>query len=163
MNVNVDTLSRNPIDDNKEKSKYLQVDDNDTFMTSQEKTISKKTFTRNKQENSKNEVRPSKRRNLNQGIVSDDVDYFSEIPEAQILNIDTKVPEFLQESLSQESFSEIGKNIFKYANLSKNMASRLNFIKSNVLQKIRKFIMENYYYKSSKGNTTRKSQKFGSK
>ena len=34
MNVNADALSRNPIDDNKEKSKYLQVDDNDTFMTS---------------------------------------------------------------------------------------------------------------------------------
>ena len=32
MNVNADALSRNPIDDNKEKSKYLQVDDNDTFM-----------------------------------------------------------------------------------------------------------------------------------
>ena len=37
MNVNADALSRNPIDDNKEKSKYLQDDDNDTFMTSQEK------------------------------------------------------------------------------------------------------------------------------
>ena len=36
MNVNADALSRNPIDDYKEKSKYLQVDDNDTFMTSQE-------------------------------------------------------------------------------------------------------------------------------
>ena len=35
MNVNADALSRNPIDDNKEKSKYLQVDENDTFMTSQ--------------------------------------------------------------------------------------------------------------------------------
>ena len=38
MNVNADALSRNPIDDYKEKSKHLQVDDNDTFMTSQEKT-----------------------------------------------------------------------------------------------------------------------------
>ena len=36
MNVNADALSRNPIDDNKEKPRYLQVDDNDTFMTSQE-------------------------------------------------------------------------------------------------------------------------------
>ena len=51
MNVNADALSRNPIDDNKEKSKYIQVDDNDTFMTSQEKMFPKKTFTRNKQEN----------------------------------------------------------------------------------------------------------------
>ena len=50
MNVNADALSRNPIDDNKEKSRYLQVDNNDTFMTSQEKRSSKKIFTRNKQE-----------------------------------------------------------------------------------------------------------------
>ena len=48
MNVNADALSRNPIDDNKEKSKYLQVNDINTFMTSQEKMFSKKTFTRNK-------------------------------------------------------------------------------------------------------------------
>ena len=46
MNVNADALSRNPIDDNKEKSRFLQVDDNDTFMTSQERMFSKKTFTR---------------------------------------------------------------------------------------------------------------------
>ena len=51
MNVNADALSRNPIDDNKEKSKHLQVDDNDTFMTSQEKMTSKKIFIRNKQRN----------------------------------------------------------------------------------------------------------------
>ena len=68
MNVNADALSRNPIYDNKEKSKYLQV-------------------------------------------------YF-------------------------------------YDNI---------FIKSNVFQKIRKFIMENYYYKSSKENGARKSKKFESK
>ena len=34
-------------------------------MTSQEKMFSKKTFTRNEQENSENEVKPLKRRNLN--------------------------------------------------------------------------------------------------
>ena len=64
-----------------------------------------------------NEVRPSKRRNLNPGIVPDDIHHFSEIPEAQILNIDSKIPKFLQEFLSEESFSEIGKNILKYTNL----------------------------------------------
>ena len=53
-------LSRNPIDDNKEKSKNVQADD-DTFMTSQEKMFSKKTFTRNKQENSKNKVKKNQR------------------------------------------------------------------------------------------------------
>ena len=51
MNVNADALSTNPIDDNKEKSRYLQVDENDTFMTSQEKMFAKKSFTRKKQEN----------------------------------------------------------------------------------------------------------------
>ena len=49
MDVNADALSTNPIDDKKEKSKNLQDDDNDTFITSQEKMFSKKTFTRNKQ------------------------------------------------------------------------------------------------------------------
>ena len=31
MNVNADALSRNPIEDKEEKSRYLQVDDNDTY------------------------------------------------------------------------------------------------------------------------------------
>ena len=42
MNINADALSRNPIDDKKEKSRYLQVDDNDTFMTSQKKCFPRK-------------------------------------------------------------------------------------------------------------------------
>ena len=65
---------------------------------------------------------------MNPEIVPDDVDDFSEISEAQILNIDSKVPEFFQEFLSEESFSEIGQNILKYTNLVKNMASRLIFM-----------------------------------
>ena len=128
MNVNADALSRNPIDDNKEKSKYLHVDDIDTFMTSQEKLFSKKNFTRNKQENSENEVKPLRRRNLNPGIVPDDVDHFSEISEAHMLNIDSKIPEYFQEFLNEELFSEIGKNILEYTNLFENMASRLIFM-----------------------------------
>ena len=105
--------------------KHLQVDDNDTFMTFQEKMFVKKTFTGNKQENSKNKEIHFKQRKLNPVIVPDDVDNFSEISEAQILNIDSKIPEFFQEFLSEESFSEIGKNILKYANLFKNHASSL--------------------------------------
>ena len=128
MNVNADALSRNPIVDNKEKSKHSQVDDNDTFMTSQKKMFSKKTFTRKKQENSKNEVRPSKRRNLNPEIVPDDVDRFSQISEVQLLNVDSKFPKYFQGFLSEELFSEIGKNILKYTNLYKNVASRLIFL-----------------------------------
>ena len=128
MNINADALLRNPIDDNKEKSKYLQVDDNDIFMTSQEKMFSKKTCTRNRQENSENEVKLLMRRNLNPVIVPDDVDHFSEISEAQILNIDSKIPEFFQDFLSEKSFSKIGKNIFKCTNVFKSLASRLIFM-----------------------------------
>ena len=127
MNVNADALPRNPIDDEKEKSKHLQLDDNDTVMTSQEKMTTKKMFTRNKQEISENEVKTLKRRNLNPVIVPDDVDHFSEISEAQILYIDSKIPEFFQEFLNEEIFSEIGENIIKYKNLFKNLASRLIF------------------------------------
>ena len=168
MNVNADALSRNPTDDSKEKWKHLRVDDNDTFMTSQEKMTTKKIFTRNKQENSENDVKPSKRRNLNPVIVLYDVDHFSEIPEDQILNTDSKIQGFFQEFLSQESFSGIGKNILKYTNLFKNLVSRLIFMTILLLspvfsKKIRTFIMENYYYKSSRENTTRKSKKFESK
>ena len=63
-------------------------------MTSLEKMTTKKMFTENEQGNSRNEVNPLKRRNLNLSIVPDDVDHFSEISEAQILNIYSKIPEF---------------------------------------------------------------------
>ena len=115
---------------------------------SQEKMSSKKTFTRNKRENSKNEVRPLKRRNINPVIVPDDVDHFSEISEAQILNIESKIPEFLQEFLSEESFSEIGKNILKYTNLFKNMASRLIFMTIFLLSPIFSKKYENLSWKT---------------
>ena len=51
-------------------------------MTSQDKMFFKKTFTTNKQENSENEVKPLQRRNLNPGIIPNDVHRFSEISEA---------------------------------------------------------------------------------
>ena len=84
-----------------------------------------KTFTRNKQGNSKNKIKPSERKNLNPRIAPDDLNHFSEVSEAQILNIDSKMPEFFQEFLNEDSFREIGKNILKYTNLFKNLASRL--------------------------------------
>ena len=124
-------------------------------MSSQEKMFSQKTFTRKKQENSKNEVRPSKRRNLNPEIVPDDVDRLSEISEAQILNIDLKFPEYFQEFLSEESFSEIGKNILKYTNLFKNMASRLIFMTIFLLSPM--FIKK--YENLSWGTITTRAQK----
>ena len=70
-------------------------------MTYQGNMFAKKTFTRNKPENSKDEVKPSKRKNLNPINVPDDVDHFSDISEAQILNIHSKIPEFFQEFLSE--------------------------------------------------------------
>ena len=168
MNVNVDALSRNPIDNNKKKSRYLQVDENYTFMTAQEKMFSQKTSTRNKQENSENKIKLLKRRNLNPANIPDDVHRLSEISEAQILNIDSKIPEFFQEFLSEESLSEIGKNNFKIHKFIQKYGFKIYFydnifIESSVFQKMRKFIMENYYYKSSKETTTRKSKKFESK
>ena len=77
MNVNADALSRFFQEFAEAESKHLQVDDNDTFRTSQEKMITKKNFTRNKQKNSRNELKPLKRRNLNLVIVLDDIDHFS--------------------------------------------------------------------------------------
>ena len=93
-----------------------------------------------------------KRRNLNPVIVPDDVDCFNEISEAQILSFCSKIPEIFQHFLSEESFSEHGKNIFKCT--FKNLASRPMFITIFLLRpvffkKVRKFIMENYNYKKS--------------
>ena len=152
MNVNADAHSGNPIDDNKEKSKHLQADDNDTFMTSQEKIFDKKTSTRNKQENSKNEVKPFKQRNLSPMIVPDGVDHSSKISEAQISNIDSKISEFFQEFLSEESFGVIGENSFKNTNLFKNLASRLIFMTIFLLSPVFSKKYENLSWKTSPRN-----------
>ena len=47
-----------------------------------EKLLTGKFFTRNKQEYSKKEVKPLKRRNLNPIVVPDDVDHFTGIMKA---------------------------------------------------------------------------------
>ena len=65
---------------------------------------------------------------MNPVVVSNDVDHFCEISEAQILNIDSKIPEICQDFLCEESFSDIDKNILKYTNSFKNLASRLIFM-----------------------------------
>ena len=51
-------------------------------MTPQEKMTTENIFTRNKQENSKNEIKTLKRRNLNPMIIPDDVDHSRKISEA---------------------------------------------------------------------------------
>ena len=73
-----------------------------------------------------------------------------------------------QDFLREELFTEIGKNILKYKDLFKNLASRLIFITIFLLssvfdKKIRKFILENYNYKGSKEKTSRKRREFESK
>ena len=50
MNVNADVLSRNPIV-NEEKSRNVHKDDDDTFMTSQEKMNLENAFIKVNQEN----------------------------------------------------------------------------------------------------------------
>ena len=85
---------------------------------------------------------------MNSGIVPDDVDHFSEIPESQILKIDSKIPELLQEFLSEESLSEIGKNILKYTNVFKNLASRLIFMTIFLLSSVFSKKYENLSWKT---------------
>ena len=51
---------------------------------------------------------------MNPVDVLDDVDHMSEISEAWISNINNEIPEICQGICSEESFSEIGKNILKY-------------------------------------------------
>ena len=68
------------------------------------------------------------KRNLNTIIVAGDVNHFSETSETEILNIHFKIPEIFQDFLSEESFSEIGKNILKYTSLFNNLALILIFL-----------------------------------
>ena len=120
--------------------------------------FSKKNVTKNKQENSENEVKPPKRRNLNPVIVPDDVDHFSEISEAQISNIDSKIPEFFQEFLSEELFCEIGKNILKYTIVFKNRASRLIFMTILLLSPVFSKKYENLSWKTITTRAQKKRQ-----
>ena len=116
----------------------------------------------------KNEVKPSKRRNLNPVIVPKDVNHFSKISEAQILNTDSKIPEFFQKFLSEELFSQIGKNILKDTNLFRSMASRLIFMTIFLLSPMFSKKDENLSWKTittrvQKKKTTRKSKTFKSR
>ena len=89
---------------------------------------------------------------MNPSIVPDDVDHSSEISESQILNIDSKIPECFQGFLSEESFSEIGKNISKYTNLFKNLSSKLIFM---TIFSLRPVFSKKYENLSWKTTTTR--------
>ena len=139
INVNTDALSRNPIDYYKEESKDLQVADSDTFMTSNEKMITKKMFTRKKQEKSRNKVKPLKWRNLNRVIAPDNVDHFRKTSEAKILNINTKIAEICQDFLTGESFSDLKKYFKMYQFIDKSSFKTYFhnnlFIKPNTCEK----------------------------
>ena len=105
---------------------------------------------------------------MNPVIVPDDVDHFSEISEAQVLNIHPKIPEFFQDFLSVKSFSETGKNIFKYICVSKNLASRLIFMTIFSLspvfsKKYEHLPWESITTRAKEKKTTRKSKKFESR
>ena len=85
---------------------------------------------------------------MNPSIVPDDVSNFSEILEAQILNVDSKIPEFFQEFLNEESFSDIGQNILKYTNLLKNLIPRLIFMTIFLLSPVFSKKYENLSWKT---------------
>ena len=55
---------------------------------------------------------------------------------------------FFQEFLSEESFNDIGKNIFQYANLFKNLASRLIFMTIFLLSPVFSKKYENLSWKT---------------
>ena len=76
MNVNADALSRNPII-NEEKSKNLHEDDDDTFMTSQEKMNLENAFIKiNKKYNIK-KGNTSRNKYFNSVFAEDDANDFS--------------------------------------------------------------------------------------
>ena len=86
MNVNADALSRNPIA-NEEKSRNPYEDDDDTFMTSQEKANFEKIFIKIYQENNIKKGNNSKSDYFNSIFTQDDTDDPSESSQNPILNI----------------------------------------------------------------------------
>ena len=95
---------------------------------------------------------------MNPVIVPHDVDHFNEISEAQILNIDSKIPEIFQDFLSAESFSEIGKNVLKYTNLLKNLALRVILMTIFLLSPVFAKKYENLSWKSITTRAQKKKQ-----
>ena len=88
MNLNADALSRNPIA-SEEKSRNLHEDD-DTFMTSQEKGNLEKTFSKINQGNNIKKGNNSKSKYFNSIFAQDDTDDLSESSQDPILNINPK-------------------------------------------------------------------------
>ena len=90
MNVNADALSRNPIV-NEQILRNLHEDDDDTFMTSQEKMNLEKTSIKIKEKNNIKKGNNSKSEYFNSTFTQDDTDDFSESSQDPILNIKFKL------------------------------------------------------------------------
>ena len=72
INVNADALSRNTII-NEERSRNVQGDNDDTFMTSQEKMNLENTFIKNNEKNNIKKGNNSKREYFNSIFTQDDI------------------------------------------------------------------------------------------
>ena len=97
MNANADANSRNPIV-NEEKSKNAHEDNDDTFMTSQEKMYLAKTFIKINQENDIKEGNTSKNKYFNSVFAEDDANDFTEASEGSISNINSRLSEIFNKS-----------------------------------------------------------------
>ena len=124
MNVDTDALSRNPVV-NKGKLRHLHEDDNDTFMTSQEKMNVEKTFMKFNQGNNIKKGNNSKSKYFNSIFTQDNTDDFLEPSQDPILNINPKFSETSNVSPNEELFNDIFKNFLKYTSLLKLLASKL--------------------------------------
>ena len=127
MNVNADALSRNPII-NEERSRNLHEDDDDTFMTSQEKMNLENTFTVNNEANNIKKGNNSKREYFNSIFTQDDINDFSESSQDPILNINPKFFETFNVPPNEELFNNICNNFMKYTSLLKLLPLKLLFM-----------------------------------
>ena len=128
MNVNADALSRNPIV-NEQKSRNLHKDDDDTFMTSQEKMNLEKTFIKINEENNIRKGNTLNIKYFNSVFAENDANDFSETSEGPISNVNLRLSEIFNEIVNEELFNEINKDIIKFTNLFKLLSSKLPVMK----------------------------------
>ena len=106
MNVSADALSKYPIV-NKEKSINLYKNDDDTFMTSQEKMNLEKTFIKINQENNIKKVNNSKNKYFNSLFAEDEANEFRKTSEGPISNVNFRLSEIFNRIVNEELFYEI--------------------------------------------------------
>ena len=113
---------------NEERSRNLHEDDDDTFMTSQEKMNLENTFIKNNEENNNKKGNNSKREYFNSIFTQDDINDFTESSQDPILNINPKFLETFNVSPNEELFNKIWNNFLKYTIFLKLLASKLLFM-----------------------------------